>query len=89
MKNINLPLGLLTDKHLTPSERTIYAYINETAKETGYIEFSDQKLADDLAINLTTIKRSLTYLDRKGYISRKTQNIEFIPTRKIYPLKQF
>lgn len=89
MNTIILSLGLFTDKNLTATERIVYAYINETAKVNGYTELTDQGLADDLAMHLTTIKRSLTNLDKKGYIQRQTKNVKFTLTRKIYPLKQY
>ena len=69
---------------LNPSEILILSQITEYIRNTGDCFISDKTLAELFGISESTVSRTLTALETKGYIKRDTRNVRGGKDRHIY-----
>ena len=87
-KYIMLPLYIVNDVRLTPTEKLVYGLVYSLSQKKGFCTMSNNKFTELLPANERTIKMAISKLCSYGFIKREliqAPNNNMIIYRKLYP----
>lgn len=70
---ISMPIELMKDKELSPTDKMLYAIIDFHTYMKEYCWVTNTTLAKEINTSTRTIQRSLEILELKGYIRREVR----------------
>ena len=70
-----IPVEILRDERLSPSEKMVYAAVNNFSKKDGVCKAYTKTLAEYLGFKYCTVKHLLDLLKKKGFIVSKGRGI--------------
>ncbi|MEB5628423.1 HTH domain-containing protein [Staphylococcus capitis] len=84
-----LGLGILTKEIRTRKDLTFFEkilifefhYLTDNAEGSTYI--TSEELAEMYGVSVSTVKRAISKLEKLGFISKETKNIDYVNVRKI------
>lgn len=88
-KYIIIPLYVVNDLRLTPTDKFIFGLVYSLSQKTGYCSMGNKKFSELLPATERTIKSSITKLDSLGFVKReliRSHNNYSVVGRKLYPL---
>lgn len=88
-KYIIIPLYVVNDVRLTPTDKFIFGLVYSLSQKTGYCSMGNKKISELLPATERTIKSSITKLDSLGFVKReliRSHNNYSVVGRKLYPL---
>lgn len=75
----------LFGKGLTPIELLIYSQVVEFNTNTGDCFISDEKIAEQFGVSVSTANRAIKHLVELGYITKETKNVHNGKERHLKP----
>lgn len=90
LKDIWIPIEILTDNKLSDKEKIIYAIVIYLSKENQYCFLTNKTISELLNISVTQVSNLINSLKSKEYIDTELiykENTKQVEMRKLIPIK--